>query len=331
MKMNDPEVRAEVVARLRRADHRAEDWQLEKMAANNAFTVDEEEYGSLSQARETAVRDAVGAWLAYYENAPATVRRTEHGTSRPDGPKHLAALRGRALSKLSAADAAKHPGVVAFRAEHLAGQLLPAGEEADQACLDWITERGPEYYGRLMGARFVADEPDTDRHPRMPEPLRELYLLSEEIGKKYSWIKGAATMFVLTGQEPEVFPLRASGRITYNWLPASRITLVIDPWVSPDEVRDLYHHVRKSDSYFGADANLRPQLEKALLLAEFSITCTDDESGTEQVQRWNTEHPEHAYPDGVRVAGNFRRDMRQAVDRLLNPKLGHIGRALNGR
>lgn len=311
--------------RLRREGHRPDDWHLAAMEENNSFTPDEETHGG--RAREQAVDDAVTEWIRYYRDAPPRVRRTQHEPKQREVSR-LASLRRQALTALYAAEAEKDPAVQAFRRTHLDGQLLPSEPgQVDAACRDWITARGPEFFGRLMSVRRVADEPDSDKHHEMPEPLRDLYALTEKLGKRYDWVKGAATMFVLSGLVPEVTTLRAGGRVTYDWVSASRITMVIDPATSPEDVRDLYQYVRKSDSFYGADANLRPLLEKSLLLAAFSASCTDQERPVEQVRRWNSEHPEHAYDaDHSRAVGNFRRDLRQARDRLLNPKLGAFGR-----
>ena len=132
-------------------------------------------------------------------------------------------------------------------------------------------------------------------------------------------------MFVLTGITPSVYPVRASGRVPYSWISASRITMVIDPATPPEDVAQFYQRIRKSDSYYG-DVNIRPLAEKALMLAAFSATCTASEKPIDQVRRWNAEHPDNAYDaSDSRAVGNFRRDLKQATERLLNPKLSIEG------
>lgn len=124
---------------------------------------------------------------------------------------------------------------------------------------------------------------------------------------------------------PPVHPLRAHGRIPYAWISASRITLVIDPAVSPEHVAEFYQLIRKSDPYY-AGAQVRPLAEKALLLAAFSSGTNDRETAMDQVRKWNVQHPEHAYEEThPGTVSNFRRDMKQARERLLYPKLGHEG------
>lgn len=117
-------------------------------------------------------------------------------------------------------------------------------------------------------------------------------------------------------------PLRAKGRIPHSWISASRITMVIDPALPPEYVADFYQSIRKSADFYG-DTKVRPLTERALLLAAFSATTDDNERAADQVRRWNAQHPEHAYDENDSAAvSNFRRDYKQARERLLHPKLG---------
>lgn len=273
----------------------------------------------------SAVRETVKAWLDLYGSVPPGVGRPK--TRPPHGPavSRLAELRQDAMTALYAADARADEEVLAFRNNELGGKLLPGGDQVDTSCREWILgfDGGWACLAILMSARFPADERDDGKSRYdWPETLRSLHKLSDRLARRYDWIKGAATQFVLADQVPRVYPLRASGRIPYSWISASRITLVLDPATSPEEVADFYQRVRKSDSYY-AGAQVRPLSAKALMLAEFSATAYDAERAIDQVKRWNEQHPEHAYDHSSPASvSNFRRDLKQARARLLYPRLG---------
>jgi hypothetical protein len=293
--------------------------------ASQRYTLPDSEIADKDRALREAVMATVAAWKALYGKVPPLEARPasrprNHGTQAWE----LADLRCQALTKLYAADARKDEKLIEFRRAVLGDQLLPGGEEIDRACRAWIEgfNRGWMYFGTLMEARFVASEPDEDKHYDMLEQLRQLHELTEELGHRYDWIKGAATQFVLADQDPEASTLRAGGRIPYSWISASRITMVIDPMVSPEDVADFYQRVRKSNSYF-AGAQVRPLKAKALHLAAFSADIRPGERSVDQVKRWNELHPDHTYDHTSPTAiSNFVRDMKLARDRLLNPKLG---------
>lgn len=282
-----------------------------------------------NEALRVAVEDTVEAWKDFYGDLPSDDDEESAPLITPPRPREgepdVTGLRRIALTALSVADARRDEEVLRFRTIVLGGNLLPGGERADEACRDWVyaaAEDGWKYYGLLLEARFVADHPDKDRHFHMPEPLRELYLLTERLGARYDWIKGAATMFVLADVEPQVLPLRAGGRVPYSWLSASRINLVVDPATTPAELAEFYQLVRKSPAYYGG-AQVRPIGEKALLMAAFAAKAPEDERGVALVKRWNEQYPQFPYdPANPASVSNFRRDLRQACERLLVPKLG---------
>jgi hypothetical protein len=277
-------------------------------------------------ALQEAVQATVQAWQDLYSAVRPSVERLPLPPRAGDVPR-LEALRGLALSALYAADARRDKGVLEFRREILHDRLLPADDSFDAECHAWIQghEQGWMFMGRLLSVQFVADDPSDEKGYDMPWTLRILHEITERLGKRYDWTKYGATRFVLSDWTPPVHPLRAHGRIPYAWISASRITLVVDPAVSPEHVAEFYQRIRKSDSYY-AGAQVRPLGEKALLLAAFSASTNDGEPAIDQVHKWNVLHPGHAYDEtNPGSVSNFRRDMKQARDRLLHPKLGHEG------
>ncbi len=91
----------------------------------------------------------------------------------------------------------------------------------------------------------------------------------------------------------------------------SRITLTIDPALSPREVADHYASVRRR---FTGRRN-REITSKHLRLALFAADKTKGSSFKQRMAAWNDEHPQWSYS---RVT-NFARDCAQARRRLLYP------------
>ena len=76
--------------------------------------------------------------------------------------------------------------------------------------------------------------------------LERLWRISRfPLASNYPWTTAQATMFVLTGLYPEVSGIEAQSVMPKPVKAAPRISLVIDPTVTPDEVRDAYHRLRQ--------------------------------------------------------------------------------------
>ena len=92
----------------------------------------------------------------------------------------------------------------------------------------------------------------------------------------------------------------------------SRITLDVDPTVTPQEVSDRYKQARTE--LMGSRS--RRMSEKHLRLAIFADTHRD---GTWEARmlEWNREHPDWRYGE----SRHFQRDATQATKRLLTPPL----------
>ncbi|MGH3283399.1 MAG: hypothetical protein ACRDPD_01720, partial [Streptosporangiaceae bacterium] len=81
----------------------------------------------------------------------------------------------------------------------------------------------------------------------MRGPLGQLAQLAETLADRYRWRPSEATMFVLTGAAPEVrvyvgsAEIRTSGHLATG----SRVTMTLDPALSPDEVAGIYDRLRR--------------------------------------------------------------------------------------
>src|SRR5262249_14399246 len=74
--------------------------------------------------------------------------------------------------------------------------------------------------------------------------LEDLRHLSVMLARRYAWSEGQATTFVLTGRSPYLNDVRAS--FERGALPStSRISLQLDPTLSPREVAERYRTVRE--------------------------------------------------------------------------------------
>ena len=145
----------------------------------------------------------------------------------------------------------------------------------------------------------------------MLDRLREI---SERLANFYGWDEAQATVFVLTGITPLHRAMRAEARFS-DPLPArSRITLTIDPKVTPREIADYYRAIRRD--LFGG-RRLRRLSAKHARLAVFAAQQPDDSTPAAQRARWNQEcrawkRPKWRYQETTR----FKRDCQQALDRL---------------
>ena len=97
---------------------------------------------------------------------------------------------------------------------------------------------------------------------------------------------------------------------------ATRISLVIDPTVTPDEVRDEYHRLRQQILV----GRYKTRSDKHLRLAAFIAERPDTESWQDRMRAWNKAYPESAFA-GYEYShrSNFTRDAQRVRQALLNP------------
>lgn len=259
-----------------------------------------------------------------------------------------------ALSEVFAAEANQDAGVVAFRQEVLGGQLLayeeveawidrqaeadgpvtrylmnvplPDGAAVDHDAAGVFT-RDPltisENGHRAEGVQiFTLDYqiPDSEwkhvRPTRLGGELESLRQLSEGLAKRYRWHAGQATVFVLTGITPLLTSCVEGAVLRFDRPVLSRITLSLDPVVSPKEVMDHYRNLRQR---MLQGERYRTQDHKALRLAVFYAERPDGETWRERMAAWNDQYPDWPAKD----EGQFGRDCRLAYQRLMDPGYQH--------
>jgi hypothetical protein len=294
------------------------------------------------------LRRAFGQPVPEPDDATLMLDRKQNGLERDSLTQRL-----RAISLLLAHDAEQEPLVVDFRTSVLSGQLLRSDEVEDWIKQQAIADGKPTQllngvplppdvgcqWDRTAGG-WVIDPPiPIDRqHPTLgrisvellaygvPEDpwqrvvkttiggvLEKLRQVSEYLAKQYGWQDAQATLFVLTGNIPAVSGIRA--KTQFRPFPvATRITLTIDPTLTPREVAKHYGNVRQKV----LGKRYRSLTEKHIGLAMFSATRPEEETWAERMAAWNKEYPKWRYT--FEQVSNFRRDCLQAQRRLLHPE-----------
>ena len=258
------------------------------------------------------------------------------------------------ISRLVAAEAGKDRDVIAFRRDVLGGSIVSPEQvegwikrraKADGPPSVWLTVPVPP--GREV--RSTKDAATTEPPltisqetpailvqrqylsyfsllvPLLDDPTREvptaeggvldrLRQLSEVLARHYGWDEALATNFVLTGEAPLVPAVEIGGSYPSNFTTLARITLTVDPALSPREVGDHYRHAR--DEIVGR--RHRKLSEKHMRLATFSAERPAGESLRKRMAAWNRKYPDWRY----KTETNFGRDCNQAIKRLLHPDYG---------
>ncbi len=140
--------------------------------------------------------------------------------------------------------------------------------------------------------------------------LDSLRGLSVELHEMFGWSVREATDYVLTGEIPQVRPVRVIGPEDGYITGRVRIALEIDLTLTPRQVSEYYRGIRKS--LLGGH-RVRTLSEKHLRLAEFIGQRQAGEKWSARLEAWNQEYPpEWKYED----TQQFRRDCKVAGKRL---------------
>ncbi len=149
--------------------------------------------------------------------------------------------------------------------------------------------------------------------------LDKLRHLSEKLADRYRWDEGQATVFVLTGSIPIVASIHVRITQTSPFPTLSRITLTIDPTLSPIEVAESYRKARRE--LFMDDTRQGSMSEKSMTLATFLAQRLEDESWKVRLKDWNQLYTSRGWGYDAAHLRNFCRDCIQAQRRLLVGKV----------
>jgi hypothetical protein len=343
--MSHDEIRAAIESDLR-FSLPEETWQflLERSYINEIEQGENTIPGVAAEVRK--LRRAFGQPVPEPDGATLMLDRKANGRERNSSAQRL-----QAISVLLAHDAKQDPLVVDFRTSVLSGQLFEPEEVREwiknQAIADGKPTRRlngvplpPDVEVQRVRDRLFTEPPVViDReHPvrasigvealayGVPEDgwqrvvlttvggvLEKLRGVSEHLVKRYGWRDAQATLFILTGHIPVVFDIRATEQLRDPLSVTTRITLTIDPTLTPREVAKHYAYVRQKV----LGKRHRPLSEKHIRLAMFSAMRPEEETWAERMAAWNKEYPKWRYT--FEQVSNFRRDCLQAQRRLLHP------------
>ena len=184
-------------------------------------------------------------------------------------------LKGEELSDLSGLDPRDKDAYIAWvnnmSAEELTALVIPSGHKGIVSEEDGIFPYSYEGGGTIV----VGSKKELDYGGLI------LYLAA-----KFPWAPDEAGWFLLTGERPEVVPLR------FSYHRNRRIfTLSFAPWISEKTIRKAY---RKGQKVVQGGDNRR-MTERTLAVMRFVTAHTDDEgnrpSWSQLTDLWNKEHP----------------------------------------
>ena len=251
------------------------------------------------------------------------------------------------LSNLVADQAADDLDVAAFRQQHLAKGLLKA-EEIESWISKQYTRDGPntiymkvpipDGYELVRRDGCICTEPPLTVSSATPAThievellalalpgeeyvrrlavkrggvLDKLRVVSKALARRYTWQEAQASAFVLTSIVPLLASLRGSIRMMFSLPISSRITMEIDPTLTPEEVAEHYKRIRSS--LIGA--RYRSMSEKHLRLAEFYRgEKPEGTTWSDLMTKWNASQKAAWRYTRFEI---FARDCKQAWDRLI--------------
>lgn len=138
--------------------------------------------------------------------------------------------------------------------------------------------------------------------------LNRLRIISERLESRFGWQPAQATLFILTGLTPLVSTFRFECS-TKDTPALARITLTIDPALSPREVAQKYREIRKR--FVGT--RHRSMSDKHSTLVLFMNARPEGETYAQSMAAWNRQYRKWKYAH----ATNFGRDAQVARQRLL--------------
>jgi hypothetical protein len=192
-----------------------------------------------------------------------------------------ARARGDALSSIYAAWASARPDVrrfrekvlarslqimagIAGRAAHASGETAmmehdqvaewvswlydadAPGRNGHQYVFKLITETKAHGPKRVVDLRYVDGQQERILTVGATRMLGQLAELADKLAGEYRWWPPEATMFILTGQTPNVVVYLGSAEIRYHEVSAtSRVIMTLDPSLTPGEVAGIYGRLRK--------------------------------------------------------------------------------------
>ncbi|MGH2692426.1 MAG: hypothetical protein ACRDHM_07965 [Actinomycetota bacterium] len=293
------------------------------------------------------------------DDALEQVRSVREANLNPDGTRYLPASRRRrseeghagehvrALSLLLAHQAGARQDVRSFRSAALRDELIDQDDVATfierQRALDANAgriaiakvavpvsvkldlEKDQHVSGKVFGLEspiltygIPGEEWPICVPVRFGGTLHQLKELSERLSRAYPWSEAQGCVFVLTGATPVVARVRCT-LIHSDPSSTSRISLSVDPTVTPKELAERYGSIRTR--FLGG--RYRSPSPKHLRLAALAGTRGEAEPWADALAAWNKGcESSERYPRAK--LRTFARDCRTAVARVLEPRIEGI-------
>jgi hypothetical protein len=253
-----------------------------------------------------------------------------------------------ALAAINSIEAARHPGIVAFRSTQLGGLLLEPKQVSD-----WLTRKAEatprticvevqvpvtslaidrlptvadlrDALHDLPGDEILGMRRETlkysvpgNRWPRTRiistrSTLHELKQVAAGLTALYGWQEGDAVVFILTGQ-PIIPP------IAQFWVDAGTkaITIKVDPRCALRRLEERYTEVRKQALGRERDQRCKPITSAGAM--ELAVFAAEQHPGTwqERMAAWNKGHKKR-----YKTYRTFRRDTRISYYRVTGRQMG---------
>ena len=251
-----------------------------------------------------------------------------------------------------------HPGYQLLQPEQvrawIKGQHDQIADEGDgdEHVRQLVMNRQPKEASRTINLSYVDGGQERMLTVDARGPLGELAKVAEKLASRYRWAPSQATVFVLTGQMPEVFVYIGSAQIRYgiDSSATTRVTMTLDPFLTPEQVAGIYARLRAklhdgqpprslSVKYYRLAGHVgphvrfyvqepknvrkagRPRSAGPTGLAQF-IDPVPGYSWPTMLGTWNAKYGEHGEDDQswrYDHLSNFTRDAQRAMTQLLNP------------
>jgi hypothetical protein len=228
---------------------------------------------------------------------------------------------------------------------------VAANGDGDEHVLQTVQNRRPDEASSTATLRYIADNQERILTVDRRSTLGELVKVADKLADRYRWTPTEAATFVITGRIPEVFVYTGSAQIRYgiDSSATTRVTMTLDPFLTPDQVADIYARLRaqlrtgspRSLSvkhytlaqqvgphvrfYVQSPENARkigrPPTPGPTGLAQF-IDPVGGHTWQSLREMWNSKYSD--YEEGGTCwrydhASNFTRDAKTALVRLLDP------------
>lgn len=229
--------------------------------------------------------------------------------------------RDQVLAYALAAEAAGTDVVLALRRDLLDGRLIEP-----EAVPNWVSQHVGDRPGVTgpVALSYLNIPNGTTEVAWVPERsvFGELAAWTRIQAHQRGWTPAHATMFMLSGTVPPITSFHAT---TYSHRRlGAKITLEIDPAITPAQLTRLYRQVRHRVLTGTRPRALDPKtLDLVLFVAAADLARHPEEvppTWAERLAAWNQAHgdrPDYQYPEAA--TKQFARDARRAKDLLLHP------------